>query len=605
MLLHSVACRAARFGARPCVTSAGTTVSIDVSKVPQRTPLPGADNAPLQQHSGLLSSLATQMRVRGPMSIKEFMTVALTHPTYGYYMRHTEVFGRGGDFVTSPEVSQVFGELLGVWCVACWQKLGRPARIRVVEAGPGKGTLMADILRSTAVFDGFHAALDVSLVEVSAHLRAVQRQTLAAAGEEEVAAAAAATGDAGSYDAPLAWRAPSGPVTAGRSGGGSPTVDVRWHVGLESVPSDPHVPELILGHEFLDALPVHQLVKTERGWRERQVDLSEHASAVLSAADAAAAAAAAADKPAGGGASGAIAEGYRDLDSGYRDLDSGYRDLDSDERALEFVLSATETPASLLYGERLGVRLDGADAAASAQHDGGEGGTGASTGRGGGGGGGGGGFSRAQPSAAEVEKAEALAQSSSAGGGSGRPEAVLGALEVCPGALSFMQQVCRRLRASRGAALMIDYGGDAIPTDSLRGIMGHKAVHPLHAPGLVDLSTDVDFGALRGVALEEVAAAPPAAYGRGEEGGGAATALCCPPLASQRDFLAAMGLEPRVNALLRQMEDKQARKQLIESAGRLVASPGMGTAYKVFALASADLGDGDDGVPGLGHAPPL
>ena len=77
---------------RPCSTSSdgGTTVSIDVSKVPQRTPLPSVDGGPPQRHSGLLSSLATQMRVRGPMSIKEFMTVALTHPRHGYYMRRNE-----------------------------------------------------------------------------------------------------------------------------------------------------------------------------------------------------------------------------------------------------------------------------------------------------------------------------------------------------------------------------------------------------------------------------------------------------------------------------------------------------------------------------------
>ena len=99
--------------------SAGTTVSIDVSKVPKRSPLPHIEGTEPREYSGLLKSLATQLRVRGPMSIKEFMTAALTHPVHGYYMRRAEVFGRGGDFVTSPEVSQVFGELLGVWCVAC------------------------------------------------------------------------------------------------------------------------------------------------------------------------------------------------------------------------------------------------------------------------------------------------------------------------------------------------------------------------------------------------------------------------------------------------------------------------------------------------------
>ena len=113
----------------------------------------------------------------------------------------------------------------------------------------------------------------------------------------------------------------------------------------------------------------------------------------------------------------------------------------------------------------------------------------------------------------------------------------------------------------------------------MRGIYRHAAVHPLHRPGDVDLSVDVDFGTLRTVARET------------------APGLRCPPLTSQRDFLAAMGLEHRINALLQRTEDRQARRELVQSASRLVASPGMGTAYKVFALAHADVGA--DGVAGF------
>jgi NADH dehydrogenase [ubiquinone] 1 alpha subcomplex assembly factor 7 len=456
------------------------------------------------------------------MTVKEYMTAALTHPVHGYYMHSSEVFGRSGDFVTSPEVSQVFGELLGVWCVASWESLGRPERVRLVEMGPGRGTLMADVLRSTAAFTPFHAALQVDLVEVSAHLRHVQRQTLASAGGDvsDVDDAPAATAGATAPPTPLRWRS---------AAGGDAHVDVHWHASLEEVPCEDGVVELYLAHEFLDALPVHQLVRTPRGWRERQVDLSEHARAA--AADGADGADSASSGASSGESSGLSAE---------------WRDLDEDERALDFVVSAAPTPASLLFGERLGRRLhaDGSGTDGAPTHSSGDG----------------------------DDKAAAAN--------------VLDCLEVCPGALSFVQQLCRRLRSQRGAALFVDYGGDAVPHDTLRGIAGHRAVHPLHAPGGVDLSVDVDFGALRDVARDE-----------------SAGALRCPPLVCQRDFLAAMGLEARVNALLRATADREARRALIQSAGRLVASPGMGTAYKVFALAHADVGR--DGVPGMAHAPLL
>ena len=167
--------------ARRGLCSSASTVAVDVSRLPHMRA-----NAPhaLAQHARgtLLGTLATQMNVKGPITIKEFMTAALTHPVHGYYMRQTEVLGRQGDFVTSPEVSQVFGELLGVWCVASWESLGRPPQVRLIEMGPGKGTLMADVLRSTAIFEPFQQALQVELVEVSSHLQRVQRETLAAAG---------------------------------------------------------------------------------------------------------------------------------------------------------------------------------------------------------------------------------------------------------------------------------------------------------------------------------------------------------------------------------------------------------------------------------------
>ena len=144
--------------------------------------------------------------------------------------------------------------------------------------------------------------------------------------------------------------------------------------------------------------------------------------------------------------------------------------------------------------------------------------------------------------------------------------------------MGFVQLAAQRLARSGGAALVIDYGADAPPADSLRGILRHQFVHPLHAPGEVDLSTDVDFGALRAVAAAD------------------APTLRCPPLATQRDFLGAMGIEPRVRALLERADTTdEARHALAAGAMRLTDADGMGGAYKAFALASADVG----AVPGF------
>ena len=462
----------------------GRTIEIDVSALPQRGAPPPPPPPPPGTGRGLVDIMATQMRVRGPMSIKEFMTVALTHPTHGYYMQHDEVFGRAGDFVTSPEVSPLFGDLVGVWCVACWEALGRPARLRVLEAGPGRGTLMADILRSTVAFPPFQDALAIEMIEVSPHLRRVQRETLvtaaAAAGAPGSADPPSATNrsiamdDGAAQTLPSASTTPSAAAAAAaapppllwRAAGASEEcggVEVRWHAALEEVPTRPDVPELTIAHEFFDALPVHQLVSTPRGWRERMVDLTEHSQTAREAG--------APPTVTNGGASGGVGGGVVDASGGVEGsvgVTSGgtgsggvWRDLDTDARAFDFVLSANPTPASILFGERFGERLGGSSDGGS---DGGSGGAG--------------------------DGAGASSDASSGDGDGGAEEGggvakVLGALEFSPAAISFMQQLSRRLAACRGAALIVDYGHDGVPTDTLRGIASHRAVHPLHAPGQV------------------------------------------------------------------------------------------------------------------------
>ena len=165
----------------------------------------------------------------GPMPVFRFMALALQHPEYGYYRRAAAI-GRGGDFITAPEISQVFGELVGLWLAEAWDRAGRPDPCILCEAGPGRGALLADALRAIRhVVPGFAAAARLHLIESNETLRAVQAETLAAA-------------------APV------------------------WIEGLEGLPEGPL---FLVANEFLDALPARQFVMTPHGWRERTVALSE------------------------------------------------------------------------------------------------------------------------------------------------------------------------------------------------------------------------------------------------------------------------------------------------------------------------------------------
>ena len=179
-----------------------------------------------------MTPLATLLRQRiltqGPITVADWMATALGHPQHGYYQTR-DPFGRAGDFVTAPEISQIFGELIGLWCAELWLRHGRPAPVRLVELGPGRGTLAADLWRAAGVVPGFRDALDLHLVETSPVLRRAQAECLAAAG--------------------------------------APTP--RWADRLADVPGGP---SLVIANEFFDALPIHQLVAVDGVWRERLVD---------------------------------------------------------------------------------------------------------------------------------------------------------------------------------------------------------------------------------------------------------------------------------------------------------------------------------------------
>jgi NADH dehydrogenase [ubiquinone] 1 alpha subcomplex assembly factor 7 len=176
--------------------------------------------------------LAKRIRLAGPMTVAEFMAEAVNHPQHGYY-KQGDVFGLSGDFITSPEISQMFGELIGAWCADCWDKMGRPRRVILVEIGPGRGTLMADLLRGTRPVAGFHQAIDLHLVETSPALRELQKAAVAKA---------------------------------------APALAPRWHHTFEDVPDGPL---LQVSNEFFDALPIHQFEQRGGRWHERVVTLNE------------------------------------------------------------------------------------------------------------------------------------------------------------------------------------------------------------------------------------------------------------------------------------------------------------------------------------------
>ena len=107
-----------------------------------------------------------QIRSTGPMSVATYMGLCLTHPRHGYY-KGADPLGAKGDFITAPEISQMFGELIGFFFVNLWQQMGQPKAFTLLELGPGRGTLMADMLRVACRAEGFRDALDLRLFETN------------------------------------------------------------------------------------------------------------------------------------------------------------------------------------------------------------------------------------------------------------------------------------------------------------------------------------------------------------------------------------------------------------------------------------------------------
>jgi SAM-dependent MidA family methyltransferase len=183
-----------------------------------------------EERSALEAEIRRRIAQGGPMPVAQYMELCLTDPKYGYYVTR-DPLGSSGDFITAPEISQMFGELIGIWAAAAWRMMGSPENVRLVELGPGRGTMMLDALRAARVMPEFRSAVAAHFVEVSPVLETLQRLAL-----------------------------------------GSSDVPVSWHKSLADVPDGPLI---VIANEFFDALPVHQAVMCADGWHERVIKIDE------------------------------------------------------------------------------------------------------------------------------------------------------------------------------------------------------------------------------------------------------------------------------------------------------------------------------------------
>ena len=181
-------------------------------------------------NAALKEIIFEKIKAEDGLSVGDYMALCLGHPQYGYYNTR-DPFGAQGDFTTAPEISQMFGEMVGAWIVDGWFKMGSPNPFVLLECGPGRGTLMKDIMRAAKSVPAFQEAVQIHLLEMSPVLRQVQAKTLEA-------------------------------------------YQVKWHDDLKTVPEG--APVIVVGNEFLDALPVAQYTYGEKGWRENRLKINSN-----------------------------------------------------------------------------------------------------------------------------------------------------------------------------------------------------------------------------------------------------------------------------------------------------------------------------------------
>lgn len=183
--------------------------------------------------SPLMDHILALIKHHGAISVHDYMDICLNHPTHGYY-RKSKPIGSDGGFITAPEISQIFGEIIGLWAASVWQNMGHPEKFHLIEFGGGYGTLMKDMLRVQKLIPAMRAACHIHMIESSPTLSDIQAQTL-----NEL-----------HFDQP-----------------------VFWHKDISTLPDD--APCIFIGNEFFDALPVHHIQYQQGRWYERQVNIDD------------------------------------------------------------------------------------------------------------------------------------------------------------------------------------------------------------------------------------------------------------------------------------------------------------------------------------------
>lgn len=446
-----------------------------------------------QWSTPLAKQLYEAISTTGSVPLASYMRMCLTGDLGGYYTgavgQDRDQFGAKGDFVTSPEISQIFGELLGIWFIAEWISQGRPSKgVQLIEVGPGRGTLMDDMLRTIQRFPAMAASIEsVFMVEASRELRETQKKRLCG---------------------------PDAPSTESNAGCHSPSkygaTPIVWTETIKSIPIESDKTPFIVAHEFFDALPIH----------------------TFQSAPAPAPAASNTSSPPSPPSSSPSSQ----PDTTASTLTPAMEWREMMVSITPPVSSSSSSPSSTSPPPEFQLVLS----SSTTRH------------------------SRLLPESSP--RYRALKHT---------PGALI---EICPDASLYAADFASRIGGSpkhpkpapSGAALILDYGtADTVPVNSLRGIRQHRLVSPFAAPGLVDLSADVDFHAIAEAAT--MASAGIEVHG---------------PI-SQADFLELMGIKERAEALSKIPGITPSAASDIERAWKRLVDrglSGMGKVYKAMAI---------------------
>ncbi|KAK8813365.1 hypothetical protein WA158_002957 [Blastocystis sp. Blastoise] len=570
------------------------------------------------------------IEARGPISVCDYMRIALMHPKYGFYQKNNVIGKEEAHFITAPEISPVFGELLGIWSYVQWTKLGSPKNVQLIELGPGKGTLMSDLLRAARHWPKFYSAIQLHMVEQSTEMRKKQQYSLNCV-----------------YSSGSKPRNDSKEDKTHMKIAGANSIEVYWHNTLDEVPEK--YPTILIANEFLDALPIYKFQLSDKGWREVQIankeendynnnnnnnssDINTNTKdnnkiefkEVLNPNLSPIVVAMLGGKLEGKNeedSSKALDEWLtkrkallndmaKQLDNTLNTIKVNSKDkkpIINPEKKLLFtdVENSMKTPQKLILPN--GINQDTLNSGTQQEIDrileednewlkSTE---------------------RDETNKKSNEYIDLLPQNNTKendnndkeknnskennnnnketnnnntnNNASSNPmglsllDAKLGdMIEVCPEANMIVQNFGFRINRVGGIGLFIDYGYNYASTNSLRGIYKHQFVNYLQTPGDIDITADVDFSTMRKT-IENTE------YNKKQN-----KIECFGPI-PQGYFLCGLGIEARVNQVLETVESDEDAEKVMKAAERLVLKEQMGELFKCFSISTIGLPLGFEG----------